>query len=83
MVATLTGKRIIGCTTAGAAKFAQDIRVAKPDALLVEEAGEIPESYVLTAMGENTSTPVGSNFQDTLVMLTVHRQLCPKVNNTT
>jgi hypothetical protein len=55
MVATLTGKRIIRCTTAGAAKFAQDIRVAKPDALLVEEAGEIPESYVLTAMGENTS----------------------------
>jgi hypothetical protein len=48
----LTGKRIIGCTTTGAAKFAQDIR---PDALLMEEAGEILESHVLTAMGENTS----------------------------
>jgi hypothetical protein len=55
MVATLTAKRIIGCTTTGAAKFAQDIRAAKPDVLLVEEAGEILESHVLTAMGENTS----------------------------
>ncbi|KAJ8579619.1 hypothetical protein M405DRAFT_870110 [Rhizopogon salebrosus TDB-379] len=72
MVATLTGKRIIGCTTAGAAKFAQDIRVAGPDALLVEEAGEIPESYVLTAMGENTSQ---------MILIGDHKQLCPKVNN--
>lgn len=55
MVATLAGKRIIGCTTTGAAKFAQDIHAAKPDVLLVEEAGEILESHVLTAMSENTS----------------------------
>jgi hypothetical protein len=54
-VATLTGKRIIGCTTTGAAKSAHDIRAAKPDVLLVEEAGEILESHVLTAMSENTS----------------------------
>jgi hypothetical protein len=49
------GKRIIGCTTTGAAMFAQDIRAANPDVLLVEEAGEILESHVLTAMGQNTS----------------------------
>ena len=54
-VATLAEKRIIGCTTTGAAKFAQDIHAAKPDVLLVEEAGEILESHVLTAMSENTS----------------------------
>jgi len=54
-VATLTEKRIIGCTTTGAAKFAHDIRAVKPDVLLVEEAGEILESHILTAMGENTS----------------------------
>jgi len=54
-VATLAGKRIIGCTTTGAAKFAQDIHAAKPDVLLIEEAGEILESHVLTAMSENTS----------------------------
>jgi hypothetical protein len=47
-VATLMGKRIIGCTTTGAAMFAQDIHAANPDVLLVEEAGEIPESHILT-----------------------------------
>jgi AAA domain len=55
MVATLRGKRIIGCTTTGAAKFTQEIRGAHPDILLVEEAGEILESHVLTAMGHTTS----------------------------
>ncbi|KAG0696167.1 P-loop containing nucleoside triphosphate hydrolase protein [Suillus ampliporus] len=72
MVATLMGKRIIGCTTTGAAKFAQDIRAAKPDVLLVEEAGEILESHVLTAMGENTSQ---------MILIGDHKQLRPKVNN--
>ncbi|KAG1721719.1 AAA domain-containing protein [Suillus paluster] len=72
MVATLMGKRIIGCTTTGAAKFAQDIRGAKPDVLLVEEAGEILESHVLTAMGESTSQ---------MILIGDHKQLRPKVNN--
>ncbi|OJA15476.1 hypothetical protein AZE42_06348 [Rhizopogon vesiculosus] len=71
-VATLSGKRIIGCTTTGAAKFAQDIRAAKPDVLLVEEAGEILESHVLTAMSENTSQ---------MILIGDHKQLRPKVNN--
>ncbi|KAJ8579622.1 hypothetical protein M405DRAFT_894624 [Rhizopogon salebrosus TDB-379] len=72
MVATSTGKRIIGCTTTGAANFAQDIRVVKPDALLVEEAGEILESNVLTAMGENTSQ---------IILISDHGQTRAKVNN--
>ena len=55
MVATLKEKRIIGCTTTGAAKFTQEIRAAHPNVLLVEEAGEILESHVLTAMDETTS----------------------------
>jgi hypothetical protein len=50
MVATLTRKRIIGCTTTGAAKFGQDSRAAKPDVLVMEEAGEILESHVLIAI---------------------------------
>ena len=54
-VAALWGKRIIACMMTGAAKFSQDIRAVKPDVLLVEEAGEILESHVLTAMSENTS----------------------------
>ncbi|KAG1725639.1 uncharacterized protein EDB91DRAFT_1350703 [Suillus paluster] len=71
-VATLMGKRIIACTTTGAAKLAKDIRAAKPDILLVEEAGEILESHVLTAMGENTSQ---------MILIGDHKQLRPKVNN--
>ena len=54
-MATLARKRIIGCMTTGAAKFVQGIHTAKPDVLLIEEAGEILESHVLTAMSENTS----------------------------
>ena len=50
----LRSKRIIGCTTTGAAMFREDIAAAHVDVLLVEEAGEILESHVLTAMGEDT-----------------------------
>ncbi|KAG0697519.1 P-loop containing nucleoside triphosphate hydrolase protein [Suillus ampliporus] len=71
-VANLMGKRIIACTTTGAAMFAQDIRAAKPGVLLVEEAGEILESHVLTAMGENTNQ---------MILIGDHKQLRPKVNN--
>lgn len=53
---TLLSKRvrIIGCTTTAAAKYAQQLRDALPDILLVEEAGEILESHILTALGEKT-----------------------------
>ncbi|KAG2151638.1 P-loop containing nucleoside triphosphate hydrolase protein [Suillus bovinus] len=71
-VATLMGKRIIGCTTTGAAMFAQDIRAVNPDVLLVEEAGEILESHVLTAMGQSTNQ---------MILIGDHKQLRPKVNN--
>lgn len=51
----LASKRIIGCTTTAAAKYSDDIRAASPGVLLVEEAGEILESHVLTAMGPETT----------------------------
>lgn len=50
-VVTLRSKRIIGCTTTGAAKYKDSIHGAAPDILLVEEAGEILESHVITALG--------------------------------
>jgi len=53
--AILASKRIIGCTTTAAAKYGDDIQAALPDVLLVEEAGEILESHVLTAMAANTT----------------------------
>lgn len=52
--AILKTKRIIACTTTAAAKYREDIQAAYPGVVLVEEAGEILESHVLTALGSNT-----------------------------
>jgi hypothetical protein len=48
---TLKNRRIIGCTTTGAAKFTELLQSISPSVLLVEEAGEILESHILTALG--------------------------------
>jgi hypothetical protein len=55
IVALLKQKRIIGCTTTGAAKYTEDLAAVSPEVLLVEEAGEILESHILTALGAKTS----------------------------
>ena len=52
--AILQSKRIIGCTTTAAAKYMDALHAAAPDVLLVEEAGEILEAHVLTALSKNT-----------------------------
>ena len=65
-------KRIIGCTTTAAAKYAKELLNARPGIILVEEAGEILESHVLTALSSNTKH---------LVLIGDHQQLRPKVNN--
>ena len=51
----LASKRVIGCTTTAAAKYTQELQAASPGVLLVEEAGEILESHVLTALGAKTN----------------------------
>jgi hypothetical protein len=51
----LRSKRIVGCTTTAAAKYGDEIRTFNPDVLMVEEAGEILESHILTALGPKTS----------------------------
>ncbi|CAN9351619.1 unnamed protein product [Alternaria alternata] len=65
-------KRIIGCTTTAAAMYNDDIRKASPGIVLVEEAGEILESHILTALTPTTKQ---------LVLIGDHKQLRPKVNN--
>jgi hypothetical protein len=45
-------KRVIGCTTTAAAKYTRTIQDAAPDVILVEEAGEILECHVVTALGK-------------------------------
>lgn len=68
----LREKRIIACTTTAAAKYTQQLQSASPDIILVEEAGEILESHVLTAMTPQTKQ---------LILIGDHQQLRPKVNN--
>lgn len=46
----LQSKRIIACTTTAAAKYRDQIKGSSPSVLLVEEAGEILESHILTAL---------------------------------
>ncbi|KAK0737339.1 P-loop containing nucleoside triphosphate hydrolase protein [Apiosordaria backusii] len=65
-------KSIIGCTTTGAAKHVRLIRAAEPDVILVEEAGEILESHILTALSSTVKQ---------LVLIGDHKQLRPKINN--
>ncbi|KAJ4289260.1 hypothetical protein N0V88_007010 [Collariella sp. IMI 366227] len=65
-------KKIIGCTTTGAAKYHRLIRLAATDVVLIEEAGEIPESHVLTALTSKTKQ---------IVLIGDHKQLRPKINN--
>ena len=67
----LREKRIIACTTTAAAKYVSDIQSVSPELLLVEEAGEVLESHILTALGSNTKQ---------LIMIGDHQQLRPKVH---
>jgi hypothetical protein len=50
----LSSKRIIACTTTGAAIFRDAIQSAGPEILMVEEAGEVQECHVLTALSRST-----------------------------
>ena len=68
----MRSKRIVACTTTAAAKYADQIALAKPGIVLVEEAGEVLESHILTALSRETKQ---------LVMIGDHLQLRPKVKN--
>lgn len=69
-VDVIRSKRVIGCTTTAAAKYSHELGAASRDVLLVEEAGEILESHVLTALGKKTTQ---------LILIGDHKQLRPKV----
>lgn len=71
-VALLRDKRIIGCTTTAAAKYTKLIVSAQPDIVIVEEAGEIQESHILTALTPSIKQ---------LIQIGDHKQLRPKINN--
>ncbi|KAL4988395.1 P-loop containing nucleoside triphosphate hydrolase protein [Aspergillus falconensis] len=68
----LLSKRLIGCTTTAAAMNARILSAISPGIVLLEEAGEILESHVLTAIGTHTKQ---------LIMIGDHQQLRPKIND--
>jgi hypothetical protein len=68
----IISKRIIACTTTAAAKYSSAIQSAAPGVVLVEEAGEILESHILTALGKDTQQ---------LILIGDHKQLRPKCNS--
>jgi ribosomal protein L40E len=67
----LATKRIIGCTTTGAAKNKDLLDTVHAGVLLVEEAGEILEPHILSSLNARTKQ---------LIMIGDHKQLRPKVN---
>lgn len=68
----IKSKRIIGCTTTAAAKYTAAIQASSPGVLLVEEAGEILEAHIFTALGKDTQQ---------LILIGDHKQLRPKCNS--
>ncbi|KAF4460762.1 NFX1-type zinc finger-containing 1 [Fusarium albosuccineum] len=68
----LREKRVIACTTTAAAMYQSIIETANPDIILVEEAGEILEAHVITAMSPSVKQ---------VILIGDHKQLRPKVSN--
>eukprot|EP00980_Cylindrotheca_fusiformis_P004952 scaffold1051_cov119-Cylindrotheca_fusiformis.AAC.27 len=70
---------IVGATTAGAARYRDILSELSPGVVMVEEAGEVLESHVLTSL---SSQNVGALSRDTkhLILIGDHKQLRPKVD---
>ena len=66
--------RVIGYTTTATAMYNKLIRRANPDVVLVEEVGEILESYILTVLTLSVKQ---------LILIRDDKQLCLKANNYT
>ena len=62
---------IIGMTTTGAAKHQRILRRVKPKIVIVEEAAEVLESHIVSALDANTQH---------LILIGDHKQLRPKPN---
>ncbi|KAI6780503.1 NFX1-type zinc finger-containing protein 1 [Emericellopsis cladophorae] len=71
-VRTVQDMRVMALTTTGASKYSNLVQAFKPDIIIAEEAGEILESHILTAMTPSVRQ---------LILIGDHKQLRPKVNN--
>jgi superfamily I DNA and/or RNA helicase len=68
----LSGAQIIACTTWGAAQYANAISSQQLPVIIVEEAGEVLEAHLLTALSPQCQH---------LIMIGDHQQLRPKVEH--
>ncbi|KEQ58714.1 uncharacterized protein M437DRAFT_58626 [Aureobasidium melanogenum CBS 110374] len=66
----IRSKRIIACTTSGAAKYPQVLSTA-PGIVIIEEAGQVLESHTITAVNPTAKQ---------LIMIGDHKQLRPFIN---
>ncbi|KAF9428398.1 hypothetical protein BGZ94_002538 [Podila epigama] len=65
---------VIGITTSGAAKAQELIKALAPKIIICEEAGEVLESHILTALSSSTQH---------LILIGDHKQLRPQVDTYT
>jgi hypothetical protein len=70
---------IIGATTSGAAKYRDILSEVSPGVLMVEEAGEVLESHVLTSLSSESFDGLSKNTKH-LILIGDHKQLRPKVD---
>lgn len=68
----ISHKRIIGCMTTAAAKYKELLQANPRNVVMVEEAGEILESHIITALVPQT---------EQLILIGDHQQLRPKVHH--
>lgn len=68
----LEGAQIIGCTTWGAANYSHLLRTSNVGVVIVEEAGEVLEAHILTALPATCKQ---------LILIGDHKQLRPKVEH--
>ncbi len=62
---------VIGMTTTGAAKYQHILHLVKPKIIIVEEAAEVLESHIVSALNAGTQH---------LILIGDHKQLRPKLN---
>jgi hypothetical protein len=61
--------KVIGATTNGAAQFRELLKAKRPEVVIVEEAGEVFEAHILSALSQATKH---------LILIGDHKQLRPK-----
>ena len=75
---TLRLAKVVGATTTGAAKYRDLLASKSAEVVIVEEAGEVLESHVLTALTERKED---SNETNHLILIGDHLQLRPKLES--